>query len=716
MVTVARIKAVCLRHLPTQYLVPIALLLAVSFGALFALLFHLTSVQDRMEREREIEVVRNSVDHAKQQAEFDLGDYAVWDEAVIHLVQRFDAVWANDNLGPYLGREQGNDYVLVLDGADRPLYAYHRGQLREDFEVIRELGPAFAESLALARERSGSASPVVSGYTKVGSGVFVYSVSSILPLTGKVTLPPGRTRVMAIVRKVDGGFFHRLSRDPSSPYLEMTLGAQAGELNVPIRTEAGERIANLAWLPNTPGTELRKGIWPAFLGAVLLSLLIAGLILRRGRAALEALRSSETRAQHLAKHDLLTGLPNRRALHEALQSQIDGNPDATLLYLDLDGFKETNDVYGHGAGDDLLRTAAGRLHDVLPAGCELARVGGDEFAIIAPTPAVGSELAKAILQAFSAPFTVGDFRVSLGISVGIATNAVALDADELVRRADAAMYEAKSQGKHCFKAYSPEIDAGRDMRRELEQDLQATIERGEIEVVYQPIVASGSHDTVCVEALARWEHPSRGAIDPARFIPLAEESGLIVPLGQAVLAKACREARGWGVNLAVNLSPAQFWDRRLATTIEEVLAETGFPADRLELEITEGYLLRRPEAAGEVLARLKSVGVRIALDDFGTGFASIGYLQKLGFDSIKIDRSFVAAAVSSTQAADLARAIVGIGDALDLPVTAEGVETPEQAALMTSAGCARLQGWLFGQAVDREEAAALIATRLKLAG
>ena len=716
MTTIARIKAACLRHLPTQYLVPIALLLAVSFGALFALLFHLTSVQDRMEREREIEVVRNSVDHAKQRAEFDIADYAKWDDAVIHLVLRFDPVWAGDNLGPYLGREQGNDYVLVFDGADRPLYAYHRGQLREDLDVTRELGPAFAASLALARERAASAAPVVTGYTKVGSAVYVYSVTSVRPLTGKVVLPSGRTTLMAIVRRVDGPFFHELSRDPSSPPLHMTHEPHAGELNVPIRTEAGQAIANLAWKPNVPGTALRKGIWPAFLGAVLLSLLIAGLILQRGRKALEALRLSESRAKHHAQHDLLTGLPNRRALHEQLQVQIDCNADATLLYLDLDGFKETNDVYGHGAGDELLRAAASRLHDILPEDCVLARVGGDEFAIVAPGPAAGKQLAKNVLKAFSAPFTVGRFRVSLGVSVGIATNSARCDADELVRRADAAMYVAKSQGKHCFELYCPEIDAGRDVRRELEQDLQAAIERDEIQVVYQPIVAAGSQETLCVEALARWDHPRHGPIDPERFIPLAEESGLIVPLGHAVLARACRDAREWGVNLAVNLSPAQFWDRRLATAIEQVLQETGFPAERLELEITEGYLLRRPEAAARVLARLKSVGVRIALDDFGTGFASVGYLQKLGFDSIKIDRSFVAEAVTSPKAADLARAIVGIGNALHLPVTAEGVETLEQAALMTSAGCVRLQGWLFGRPVSCSAASSLIETKLKLAG
>jgi len=284
-----------------------------------------------------------------------------------------------------------------------------------------------------------------------------------------------------------------------------------------------------------------------------------------------------------------------------------------------------------------------------------------------------------------------------------------------VRRADAAMYAAKADGKHCLRAYTPEIDSGRELRKELERDLRIAVENDEIAVVFQPIVSAEDRQIVAVEALARWQHADHGEITPDRFIPIAEESGLIVALGRNVLTAACREARDWGVDLAVNLSPAQFWDRGLAGAIRDVLAETDFPADRLELEITEGYLLRRPEAAAAILSQLKHMGVRIALDDFGTGFASIGYLQRLGFDSIKIDRSFVAAAASHVKAADLVCAIVSMGEALDLQVTAEGVELEEQARLMRGAGCSRLQGWLFGRPMPGADMARWFAETRRIA-
>ena len=255
-------------------------------------------------------------------------------------------------------------------------------------------------------------------------------------------------------------------------------------------------------------------------------------------------------------------------------------------------------------------------------------------------------------------------------------------------------YNSNAQGS-SGGTYTPEIDTGRELRKMLERDLRMAIENDEIGVVFQPIVSAETGEIVGVEALARWRHGEHGEVPPDKFIPIAEDSGLIVPLGRSVLTAACRQASDWEVDLAVNLSPAQFWGRGLAGPVSEVLAETRFPADRLELEITEGYRLRRPEAAGAIVGQLKAMGVRIALDDFGTGFASIGYLQRLGFDSIKIDRSFAAAAGSHAKAADLVCAIVSMGKALDLPVTAEGVELEAQATLMRKAGCIRLQGWVW---------------------
>jgi EAL domain-containing protein (putative c-di-GMP-specific phosphodiesterase class I) len=278
------------------------------------------------------------------------------------------------------------------------------------------------------------------------------------------------------------------------------------------------------------------------------------------------------------------------------------------------------------------------------------------------------------------------------------------------------MYAAKANGKRAFHAYDPRLDAGRERRRQLESDLKAAIERNEIGLVYQPIVCARSHEVLCVEALARWKHPELGLIPPDQFIPIAESSGHIVELGRAILTSACREVRDWNVDLAVNLSPAQFWDRDLPRAVAEVLDATNFPAERLELEVTEGYLMRRPEAAGEILRSIASLGVRIALDDFGTGYASIGYLRELGFDSIKIDRSFVAASLLDERDANLARAIVSLGDALSLPVTAEGVETLGQAKLMQRAGCARLQGWLFGKPMPASEMGSWLLAQYRWVG
>jgi diguanylate cyclase (GGDEF)-like protein len=384
--------------------------------------------------------------------------------------------------------------------------------------------------------------------------------------------------------------------------------------------------------------------------------------------------------------------------------------------MDLDGFKETNDVYGHGTGDVLLAEVSARLQMKVGGNHTLARVGGDEFAVaIASDQSEAVAVAESILMAFACPFAVGTYRVSLGISIGIASNDTLVDADELVRRADTAMYVAKSRGKHGLQIYDPGLDAGRERRRKMETDLRTAIEEETISVVFQNIVCARTRVVIGVEALARWHHPVLGQVSPDQFIPIAEASGLIVQLGRQILLAACEQARSWGVDLAVNLSPAQFWDRDLADTIREVLRTTGFPAERLELEITEGYLMRRPEAAREILGQLKAMGVRISLDDFGTGYASIGYLQQLGFDGIKIDKSFIAASLTDPKAADLARAIIAIGDALEVPVTAEGVETPPQAALMQAAGCKRLQGWLFGRPATADQMSSQFLDRKRLA-
>ena len=705
------------RLLPAQYILPIALLLALSFGCLFGLLIHLTSVQDRMERRREVELVNQSIASAISLSDHDLRDYAVWDEAVFRLVRRFDRQWANDNLGPYLGGEQGYDYVFVLDGADRPVYQYSAGVQDRAFDAKAVLGTAFSLALDKVREGPEGGDPLIAGYSRSGGSIYIFSVSAIVPLTDRASLPSGRKHAIGIARKLDLDFYRRALDGMHDLRLAFEQTVDDGRASAVLRSPSGAALATLHWSPATPGSTLRSQIFPAFLAIGFICLFVAGIIVSRGRKSLEALRFSESRAHHMARHDLLTGLPNRRAMKLALDSHFSNNTPVCLLYMDLDGFKETNDVYGHGAGDGLLKAVALRLSDYVPAPHILGRVGGDEFAVImAADAAAAIEVAESILTAFSTAFSIGEYHVSLGVSIGIAATEPMVDTDELVRRADSAMYAAKASGKHCLQLYSPALDAGRERRKQLETDLRTAIRDGGIRIVYQSLVCARTRAIVGVEALARWQHPLFGPIPPDQFIPIAESSGLIIELGRGILAAACREARDWSVDLAVNLSPAQFWDRGLASAIAGVLEETSFPPERLELEITEGYLMRRPEAAARILKQLKAIGVRISLDDFGTGFASIGYLQQLNFDGIKIDRSFVATSGSDPKSADLARAIIAIGDALDVPVTAEGVESIVHANLMQAAGCSRLQGWLFGKPMPAEEMGAWLADRSRLAG
>lgn len=703
------------RLLPAQYLAPIALLLTLSFGCLFGLLLHLTNVQDDMGRQREIELVNQASASAVRLSDHDLRDYAVWDEAVFRLVNRYDAVWAGDNLGPYLGGEQGYEFVFVMNGDDRILYDYESRQM--PLAPAATLGPAFQSALDSARKSTAGQDPLIAGFSRSGNMIYIFAVSAIVPLTGKAVLPPGEKHIIAIARKLDPAIFGGGLDRNSDLRLELGGVIDGERAFVPLRSPSGEVLAHLVWTPARPGSMLRSKILPAFVAIGLICFCVAGLIVSRGRRAIEAVRFSENRARHLAEHDLLTGLPNRRAMRLELESCFGRGEIVSILYMDLDGFKETNDVYGHGTGDALLRAVALRLRENVPHCHMLGRVGGDEFAIVlAAGQAEAAAIGEAILAAFAHDFGVGEYRVSLGISIGVASAERRMDADELVRRADSAMYAAKASGKHCLQHYDPQLDEGRELRKQLETDLRSAIHNGEIAIVYQTIVCARSQEIVGVEALARWSHPQFGPIPPDQFIPIAESSGQIVELGRTILTTACREARDWPIDLAVNLSPAQFWDRSLARAISDVLKSTSFPPWRLELEITEGYLMRRPEAAARILHQLRSLGTSISLDDFGTGFASIGYLQQLSFDSIKIDRSFVATAISDPKTADLAKAIISIGDALNVPVTAEGIESHAQASLMQAAGCSRLQGWLFGRPMTAAQMNCWLEERARLAG
>ncbi len=432
-------------------------------------------------------------------------------------------------------------------------------------------------------------------------------------------------------------------------------------------------------------------------------------------------KRAEAQVAHMAFHDTLTDLPNRAAFNECLGSTTeaasrDGN-SFVLMSIDIDRFKEVNDVFGHAIGDGLLRQISRRLQSAA-GGAFVARLGGDEFTVISTDgeqPAAAEALAEQILTVMAAEFEIDGHQVRTGCSIGISIfPADGKDAAELVANADAALYRAKEEGRSAYRFFEPAMDERLRDRRALQQDLQSAIERDELALHYQPQARIGG-EIIGFEALVRWKHPSRGTVAPGAFIPMAEESGLIVPMGEWILREACREAASWAkpLQIGINLSPVQFRHGDLVAMVHTVLLETGLPPQRLELEITEGVLIGDFSRAVSILRRLKALGVRIAMDDFGTGYSSLSYLQAFPFDKIKIDRAFISNLESNPQSATIIRAVIGLGRGLGLPVLAEGVETEAQLAFLANESCDEVQGYLIGRPMPIDEYAALIGAPRK---
>ncbi len=429
-------------------------------------------------------------------------------------------------------------------------------------------------------------------------------------------------------------------------------------------------------------------------------------------------KQSEARMRHLAHHDGLTGLPNRLMLDERLSHALEvarrHDHGVAVLCLDLDRFKPVNDLMGHAAGDRLLVEVSARLSGMLRAGDTLARLGGDEFAIVLPVldkPGSSAKLARRIVDSLSQPFDIDGQQVIIGASVGIAlAPSDGTDGGTLLRLADIAMYQAKGEGRSIFRLFEAAMDEQLRNQRNLELDLRRAVDAGEMELHYQPIVGCASGILLGFEALVRWNHPSLGRIAPGNFIPLAEESGLIVPLGLWVLKTACREAVSWVLPLrvAVNVSPAQFRHPDLAQQVGTILTASGLAPGRLEIEVTEGLLIDDPHRALAILSEMKAMGVRISLDDFGTGYSSLSYLQRFPFDKIKIDRSFVQGLGQDDQADAIVRAVIAMAGSLKLAVTAEGVETEEQMSALRAQNCDQVQGYLTGRPVPQAALSALI--------
>ena len=431
-------------------------------------------------------------------------------------------------------------------------------------------------------------------------------------------------------------------------------------------------------------------------------------------------RHTAARITHLAHHDALTDLFNTRAMRRSYSDLLDerdpARPLLAMCYVDLDRFKFVNDTYGHAAGDELLQAVAQRLRTTTRRGDIVARLGGDEFAVVqrVADEAAASATAQRLVAVLSEPYEISSGRLAIGASVGVATRAVHdVDMDPLLHDADLALRHAKSEGRGTISMFDVSMSEAAQARRLIEAELQTALAEQQFELHYQTLVDSCGEHVVGVEALVRWRHPVRGLVPPLSFIPIMEETGLILPLGRWVLEQACRDALLWPphVIVAVNVSSVQMRQKSFGAGVVALLAETGLPATRLEIEITESSLLEESEVTQENLAAIHDAGIRIAMDDFGTGYSSLSYLRRFPIDKIKIDRSFMKDAETSPDARAIIRAIAGLGISLGITTVVEGVETATQLDFARAEGLDQVQGYLFSQPQPQNVISEMMARR-----
>jgi diguanylate cyclase (GGDEF)-like protein len=492
----------------------------------------------------------------------------------------------------------------------------------------------------------------------------------------------------------------RFGGDPIGATLTRRITVQADGLwTVTVSRSAPKGISS-------PGVQaaLVFGVW------LVMGLMAFGLVqvLARGRArALRMVEEKTGQLRHQALHDALTGLPNRALIMDRAEQMLAharrNGTEASAMFMDLDGFKGVNDTFGHPVGDELLRTVAARIGEVLRETDTIGRLGGDEFVVLVEGGA--AQIAERILEVLREPFDLGTgSEISLTTSIGIATGDREA-AKDLLRDADIALYEAKGAGRNRYAEFRHEMHIAAHDRLALENDLRGAIAREELFLVYQPILDLDTGEIAAVEALLRWQHSTRGLVPPTEFIALAEESGLIVEIGAWVLSTACRQAAVWvakgtPTRMSVNVSARQLDDPSLLGTVSRALRDTGLDGDHLMLEITETALMRDPAAAADLLRQLKTYGVHVAIDDFGTGYSSLAYLQQLPVDSLKIDRTFIAASARSRDSDPLIQTLVQLGRSLGLRTVAEGIEDEAQLAHLRELGCDNGQGYLFAPPLE----------------
>ncbi|MGO8118687.1 EAL domain-containing protein [Rhizobium leguminosarum] len=635
-------------------------------------------------------------------------DNAIWDDAYSAVSSPAAADWAYENWG-----KTSEDYALydgaIVTGPDGSsiVSAYAKGK---PFQPGTFFGEAFYQQINVAA--APAKAPVVN-FIKTESGMALIASQAIQPFEAAAEVP--KFSVLSFYKAFTSEVLDTLSNEHELEGLSLETTPKPGFLNTPITDIKGGMIGYLVWPSKAPGSAVFQQVYPYLAAStVVLSLFLIGVLLV-GASEARRLRQLAQTARFEASHDSLSGLLNRQGLLRLLEDLESSDPSSPRLYLvDLDGFKAVNDAWGHAVGDDLIRIVSNALMTSHPEVLAAARLGGDEFALVHVGATAREEMEEAILALFAEPFKIDGRTIEVGASIGAAARDGDISPLELLRRADMALYRAKANGKGQAVEYDPELDRERIRVAELEGLLKNAIGSGAIEAVFQPLVSASTGAVTGLEALARWK-TATGNVSPEIFIPLAERCGLIDALGVHMLRTSIGHAKSWpGLTLSVNVSPIQLCNPEFAAQVIAILQELDFDPNRLTLEITEGVLMTNPDQARRSIDQLKRVGIKFALDDFGCGYASIGALRQFGFDRMKIDRSLVSALDVTANGADILRATISLATALQIPVTAEGIENSRQAAILRDAGCDQLQGYMLGKPMSacdissrlREESAA----------
>ncbi len=702
------------KSLLLQIALPITM--AVALSAALYLTVNVAALQsDAASLAKERAGVQYVISNLKSAIAHDQENVTVWDQAVTEIAKGDDKVWLDNNLGSWMYQYFGHDgsFVVKADGTVALEYLANESNSLGSYAKVASLADPLISKLRarlIAGEKPDTEGRILSisegALSTIDGRPAIISVKPFISDSGKIEQVKGSEAVHVAVQYLDGSFMEALSRQHSIQHLAFVPQVDEGtdhdgHPHAAMHDNAGRTIGYLTWEPFRPGMAVITATEPLLgvISVVLVTIMSVLGWLNWKRA--NHLRDSQEKLAHMAHNDILTGLPNRATFSRNLETMLqEAQPGATgaVLYLDLDRFKEVNDTLGHPVGDKLIVEVGKRLQEVLGVVRTVARIGGDEFIVALPntTAQEVESLCEKLIAIIRQPFTLDGHRVVIGLSMGVSMTGVEThDANEMIRKADIALYHAKTTGRNRFAIFGVHMDELIRQKRDLERDLRDALEsHDQIEVHYQPVYNAADHTMKSVEALVRWRHPERGLVSPDEFVPVAEETRMIEALGQQVMRKACTDALNWGeLEVAVNASAIELRSPQYAARVIALLAQIGFDPKRLEIELTESALDDNSGTCEQNINALRSFGVRFALDDFGTGFSSFGRLQKLDVDRIKIDKCYIDGFGKPGGNEEIVKAMISLAQAKGLATTAEGIETEQQDDILREMGCDSLQGY-----------------------